>query len=92
MAPVENETMSRLRGRKAEVSDHIEQRRAATRFEPTPGAPVDDAAVEDAASGAENRQTPTTEDLGPEAEKDDDTYTSRLLKAKKKVWEDRDKQ
>ncbi len=85
------ETMSRLRSRKAEVDQTLQKRRAATRFEPTPEAPVDPTVLEEASSAAPPRPkkaAPKAGDLAAEAEQDDD-YTSRLLQAKKKVWRDR---
>jgi uncharacterized membrane protein len=90
--PVASETMARLRGRKAEVSGHIEQRRAAARFEPSADAPVDDGPLEDESPSTEPQKPAETEALAPESETEENTYTSRLLKAKKKVWENRDKQ
>jgi hypothetical protein len=85
------ETMSRLRSRKAEVDRTIESRRAATRFEPDAAIPVDPNAIESAearTTAAATAQTaPTTK---PVAEDEaDDSYTSRLLKAKKDVWKGR---
>jgi uncharacterized membrane protein len=84
--------MERLRSRKAAVTDQLEQQRAAARFEPTPDAPVDaKSALDETAGPAAPPPAPTkpTTPLAPEEEGDD--YTSRLLKAKKKVWEDKDK-
>ena len=84
------ETMARLRSRKAEVDRSIESRRAAARFEPDAALPVDPNAIE----AAEARPT-THGDAGtaplpkPVAETEADDYTSRLLKAKKQVWQDR---
>lgn len=83
------ETMSRLRSRKQEIGQQIEGRRAAARFEITdPTAsrgplPVEEgptATLEKPAAAA-----PLKPDA-PEAE----SYTERLLKAKKQVWQDRD--
>jgi uncharacterized membrane protein len=84
------ETMSRLRSRKAQIEQQIEGRRAATRFEitdPTVGAappPVEGGAA-----------TPTVEKTRPAAEikpeqAQAESYTERLLKAKKQVWRERD--
>ncbi len=84
--------MQRLQSRKAEVSDHIDQLRAATRFEPSPEKPVDADVLEDAAkpSGEAKKEKPAAPSLGqPKAEVE--SYTERLLKAKKKVWDDREK-
>lgn len=87
------EFMQRLQSRKAEVSDHIDQLRAATRFEPTPDRPIDaDIVFDEAAKPSSEAKKPpaAAPSLGqskPEAE----SYTERLLKAKKKVWDDREK-
>jgi uncharacterized membrane protein len=91
-------TIERLRSRKAAISQEIEQRRAEARFEPQPDAPVADSLTPDgtdAATGgsraADTSRGPGQTGVGLQAEqpKDDEDYTSRLLKAKKKMWEDR---
>ena len=85
------ETMARLRSRKAEVDRSIESRRAAARFEPDAAAPVDPNAIQ-AAEARPTTAAPPTPSTGakPVAETEpEDTYTSRLLKAKKQVWKDR---
>ena len=90
-APVQTETMDRLRSRKAEIDEHIERRRSAARFEPEAEAPAGADALEEATAGKPppKRSEPNSESLTPEQE--EESYTSRLLKAKKKVWEDRKK-
>jgi hypothetical protein len=90
--PVPSETMARLRGRKAEVSGHIEQRRAAARFEPSPDAVAEAGSPDALEPPPPSRKKQSAGDMAPEADQDEDTYTSRLLKAKKKVWEQREKQ
>jgi hypothetical protein len=86
-----DQRLQRLRSRKAEIGDQIDQRRAAARFEPTPDEEVDMAAVEEPEAKGQPASTRRAE---PEpqaaAEEDEDNYTSRLLKAKKKVWEDKE--
>ncbi len=85
------ETMARLRSRKAEVDRSIESRRAAARFEPDAAAPVDPTAIQ-AAEARPTTAAPPAPSTGakPVAETEpEDTYTSRLLKAKKQVWKDR---
>lgn len=86
-------TMSRLQSRKAEVQQQIETRRAATRFE----APEEPVATDDAsplesfdqpAAGPKPTSKPPI--VGGE-EPEEESYTSRLLKAKKDVWKDKDK-
>jgi hypothetical protein len=82
--------MNRLRSRKAEVDRSLENRRAATRFEPDAGAPIDpnilSVAVGEAASAAGPAPKAPPK---PVAEPQQDDYTSRLLKVKKKVWSER---
>ena len=82
------ETMSRLRSRKQEIGQQIESRRSATRFEGTTeasDAPQTIAPTEKPA--AVQGDPPTTE---PEEQPAEESYTERLLKAKRKVWDDRD--
>lgn len=90
-AEAEPEYLSRLQSRKREIASEIEQRRAATRFEPEKDAAPGLDAAEEAASGRPtSRPAPTA---GPQAnlspQQEDETYTNRLLKAKKQVWKDR---
>jgi len=90
-APVETETMDRLRSRKAEVVECIEQRRSAARFKPETEPSTDLDALEEEATAQKSTTTKRPQskkqDLAPEQE--EESYTSRLLKAKKKVWEER---
>jgi uncharacterized membrane protein/Mg-chelatase subunit ChlD len=85
--------LDRLRTRKEAVADQIDERRAATRFEPTMpeegNAPALDQVLEDAGGGAAQTERPkrSATQLTPE-ETEEESYTSRLLKAKKKVWKD----
>ncbi|MCA9245907.1 MAG: VWA domain-containing protein [Planctomycetales bacterium] len=77
-------TMSRLRSRKAAVSDELAQRRASARFEPEADAAVADAPLAADAGATETQSAappPPRETLA--AEKKEETYTERLLKAKK---------
>jgi anthranilate/para-aminobenzoate synthase component I len=86
------EYMDRLRSKKAEVSGELEQKRAAARFEPTPDAPVDTSVIEaEMAAPSTQPKPPEAPKKGLGAEQEEESYTSRLLKAKKKVWEDKDK-
>ncbi|HEY4232583.1 MAG TPA: VWA domain-containing protein [Lacipirellulaceae bacterium] len=86
-------TMERLRSRKADIERTIETRRAATRFEPDPTIAAEPGAAQPtatrpAAIGPTSGTAPKQEADQPEAE----SYTERLLKAKKQVWKDRDKE
>ena len=92
------ERLDRLRSRKAAVAGQIDERRAATRFEPA--MPEDggsnvtlDEVLQDVAGGAAPADRPkrSTSQLSPE-ENEEESYTSRLLKAKQKAWkENKDK-
>jgi len=82
--------IERLRRRKTALNDQLAAQRAAVRFEPAP----------DAAEGAElPRQEkpaagPKPEPARPAVTPEQpaaDSYTERLLKAKRKVWEGRDR-
>lgn len=80
------EYMSRLRSRKAEVAGELEQRRAAARFEPQPDAPLDAAAIEAEIKGPASKPAAAPRGaLSPEQAKEEEGYTSRLLKVKKDV-------
>ena len=85
------ETMTRLRSRKAEVDRSIDSQRAASRFEPDATIPIDPSVIE----AAEAKRTDADHSHGnvsPRSRQkpsNKDTYTSRLLKAKKQVWRDR---
>lgn len=94
-----DETLERLRSRKEQVGQAIEQRRAAARFEPTtdgpPGDPANGDVVEQELAGggssaaAPPKTAPANLSTPPAAE--GETYTERLLKAKKGAWKERDK-
>jgi uncharacterized membrane protein/Mg-chelatase subunit ChlD len=83
-----DERIQRLRSRKAEIGEQLDQRRAAARFElPTGEAggdsrPLDDALAD---SRGEPPQTTAPQSLEAASEK---SYTERLLEAKKKAWKE----
>jgi hypothetical protein len=84
------EVMQRLRSRKAEVDRSIESRRAAARFEPEAAQAIDPKALEAAEAKATRAKPPEApSDQPASAPPKPDDYTSRLLKAKKQVWKDR---
>jgi uncharacterized membrane protein len=87
------ETMSRLRSRKAEVDQALDSRRAGARFEPDADVHVDPSVIEaaQAAPTAPGTKEPTPQKPTTEEQKEADSYTERLLKAKKQVWNDRKK-
>ena len=85
---VQPQFIERLKSRKAEVTDHLEQVRAATRFEMPTQPPADLKPLEELApppAAAPPGQQPS---LLPE--KQEESYTERLLKAKKKAREERE--
>jgi hypothetical protein len=84
--------MQRLQSSKAEVSDHLDQIRAATRFEPAGEGKASLDALEPTGvkgGGETTKQKPAAPSLSDAAKPQAENYTERLLKAKKKVWEDR---
>jgi hypothetical protein len=90
--PAEVVMLDRLKSRKAEVTGQIEQRREAVRFEmPQPDKPADLTVLEEPSSIKPKESKPSSApDISQKSEQE--SYTERLLKAKKKVWEDRDKE
>lgn len=88
---IQPETIERLRSRKAEVSEQVDRLKAAARFEPVapPGGPAPVEELSQPAGGPV--APPPVKETSIAAEKQEDTsYTSRLLKAKKKAWQERD--
>jgi hypothetical protein len=84
------ETMARLRSRKAEVDRSIDSQRASARFEPDATIPIDPSVIEAAEAKRTAPLTPAMQAPKVAAESEQkDTYTSRLLQAKKQVWRDR---
>ncbi len=90
-APKKTATMARLRQRKAQIDDQIEQQKASTRFAIDPETALDGDLLQQPAAGRDRGSAATDPDqppaLGPGEEAE--SYTERLLKAKKKVWQDR---
>lgn len=88
-----DDRLARLRNRKAAISNQIDERRAATRFEPVADDPTSparssDEVLADATAGAINQpasQRPTSQPQSATPQTEQDTYTERLLAAKKKA-------
>jgi uncharacterized membrane protein len=87
---VPDERLARLRNRKAAISSQIDERRAAARFEPVVdeavSAPPDyEQVISDASGGGAGPAAPrpTSQSQTPQTEQE--TYTERLLAAKKKA-------
>jgi uncharacterized membrane protein len=83
------ERIQRLRNRKQEIGEQIDQRRAATRFEPEPDADVNLDVLSDSDAARDSRTVHRDDAtrMAP-AEAEQDTYTARLLKAKERARRD----
>ncbi len=82
-------TMSRLQSRKAEVQQQIETRRAATRFKASEEIDTTDPSpLESFGEQDPTRTTPKKPSAVGDEQPEEESYTSRLLKAKKDVWKD----
>jgi hypothetical protein len=96
------EYMEKLKSRKAEVGEQLDRSRAAVRFEAPPpdggeARPLNESLLEGmSASDAPARPRPgpsAAPGLAPTGPKpgQPESYTNRLLRAKQKVWEEREK-
>jgi Mg-chelatase subunit ChlD/uncharacterized membrane protein len=89
--PVE-ERLERLRSLKAQVSGQMDERRAATRFEPEPDAEVSTTSLEEAMRESVGSTGPSTTSSTPMAtsgQPEEETYTDRLLKAKRRAQQNK---
>jgi uncharacterized membrane protein len=88
-----DEVLTRLSARKAEIAQQIEMRRASARFDAGPTAGDQAGAVnqELAAAPIASPGTPVSpeQSLAPLPEAQEESYTRRLLKAKRRVWNQR---
>lgn len=86
--------LDRLKSRKAAIGEAISKEKATRRFDageaPTGATPPPGAEAASAPSSAAPRRAPQPP-ISPESEKQPEDYASRLMRAKKKVWEERDK-
>jgi len=88
--------LERLRTRKAQIAESLQLSRAAKRFEtpetsaPSAAPPGADELLAQSPSKLPPRPSPQPR-LEPKPEEEAADYTSRLLKAKKKVWQERDR-
>ncbi|MBM4004533.1 MAG: VWA domain-containing protein [Planctomycetes bacterium] len=90
--PMADTRLERLRSRKAQVAEHLDDRRSAARFEPAETAAPARALseiIDDESAGPASRAAPpaASHSLSP-AQTEQETYTSRLLKAKQKARRD----
>ena len=84
----ETEVIDRLRSSKAQVDRRLEQLRASSRFEAAEGVVADTEVLKDfEAPPAPGKPGARQPDTAPEQE--EDSYTDRLLAAKKKAWDKR---
>ena len=86
--------IDRLQSRKAQVSEALEHLRAAKRFEPREAvaAAPPGADQEVAVATLDKPRTADQSRIAPQKEQEPADYTSRLLKAKQRVWEEREKE
>jgi uncharacterized membrane protein len=97
--PATEERLDRLRSLKSQVSEQIDERRAATRFEPGAGdtgtgggRSLEEALQDSAGEGTAGRTSTTTSAPGPAstpADVEAESYTDRLLKAKRRAQQNR---
>jgi len=85
--PAQVVTIERLRSRKAEVAGRIDQLRSDARFEPAaqPTARIED--IQPATTPKPEKPAPPP--IAQKEKPEEESYTERLLRAKKKVWDDR---
>ncbi len=85
-----DERLERLRKRKAAVATSLDERRAAARFEPQADeqAPDLDRVLEESA-GPKTSSAPPRSAPSPTTSEEEDSYTSRLMKAKQQAWKDK---
>ena len=79
-----------MKSRKAEVTGHLEQIRAATRFEMPERPPADLEKSLDELAPPPAAAPPAGAKPSIAGEKEEESYTERLLKAKKKAHEERE--
>jgi hypothetical protein len=85
--------LERLKSRKAQVGEALDKARSARRFdveEKTAVIAPSGASEAPAAAGQQPTGRPPKPKIEPEKEQEADDYASRLLKAKKRVWQARD--
>ena len=84
VATESDDRMARLRSRKAELAEEVEERKAATRFEVGEESEVDMSVLDESAEqSAKIREQKKQESL--ETKPDEESYTERLLKAKEEA-------
>jgi hypothetical protein len=98
-----SEFLDKLKTRKAEVDEQLDRSRFATRFESPPapemrpaagpiGEPLLEGSLAPDRARVARPVAPPSGGLAPEARAPEEaSYTNRLLKAKQRVWEERDK-
>jgi hypothetical protein len=89
--PAAAEFMARLQARKAQVGEGLGGR-AARRFEGGPSGPAPAGAEASSAPPPSAGPPPTAQPPAPQPEPEPGDYASRLLRAKKRVWEERNKE
>jgi hypothetical protein len=83
--------IQRLRSRKAEVTLQVDQLRASTRFEAAGPPEAAAAEIEELREPTAGRAAPPRSETGLAPEQEEESYTARLLRAKKKAWKQHDR-
>ena len=83
--PAAPETIDRLRSRKAEISDRLEQLRASTRFEPSAESSAEQTVVKELQQPQVSAPSPQAAPSMTPGKSTEEDYTSRLLRAKQKA-------
>jgi uncharacterized membrane protein len=84
--------IDRLKSRKAQVSETLDQLRAGRRFESGERVVAAPEGAQDVARAAELVRRPAAQPkIAPESQQEPADFASRLMKAKQKVWEEREK-
>src|SRR5262249_26067502 len=85
--------MDRLQSRKAQVASTLDQLRAARRFEPGERTVSAPAGADEATAVMDRPAAPRVaaqQRMAPDKQEEAADYASRLLKAKKRVWQERE--
>jgi uncharacterized membrane protein/Mg-chelatase subunit ChlD len=92
VAPAE-QMLERLSTRKAEIAEQLESRRAAARFEPEASDLAAGGVAQELGEEAipTQRAAPAAQSLAPGQEAEEESYTARLLRAKRRVWDERER-
>jgi hypothetical protein len=84
------EYIERLKSRKASVGETMDKKKAAKKFEKAAGTPAAEAPIIASLAPTEKAKPAPTKEKSKKVEKEED-FATRLMRAKKKAMEERDK-